>query len=75
MLWTVLCTRVILRLPAHGRALFVVPGMRLFDTGLQIFGGFVSYYLSRHYLVYAYVCRASSLRGSRDDIEDTRPGL
>ena len=46
-----------------------VCGMRLFDTGPRIFGGFaysgVSYYVSRHYSVYASECGAALPRGVR----------
>ena len=49
--------------------LALVCGIRLFDTGPRIFGGFVysgvSYYVSRHYSVYASECGAAPPRGSR----------
>ena len=52
--------------------------MRLFDTGPRIFGGFVysgvSYYVSRHYSVYALECGAAP-RGAVDDDIDTTQAL
>ena len=50
----------------------------LFDTGPRIFGGFVysgvSYYVSRHYSVYASEC-GTAPPGAVDDVNDTTRAL
>ena len=59
----------------RGSEVSFVCGMRLFDTGPRIFCGFVysgvSYFVSRHYSVYASECGAAPPRGAVDDDNDT----